>query len=181
MRAGRPLLRPALEHVCRRILPVQDGPDMPHDVVGDDGMRLGGRMNRPAVKPGIGRLQNIEKRRALAMGIGCKKSVIRRAEQAPAVRIGQRRRRRIGLERIAVGRFARYAHGDAVGERALGVACAQAASGEFRDVVGHQGEAGAGAGREIGGTTRAVLAGDAFQPPQKIAQEIRTYMRFRVM
>jgi len=40
-------------------------------------------------------------------------------------------------------------------------------------VVGHQGEAGAGAGREIGGTTRAVLAGNAFEPPQKIPQEIR--------
>jgi len=138
-------------------------------------------MNRPAVKPRIGRLQNIEKRCALAMGIGCEKSVVRGAEQAPAVRIGQRRRRRIGFERIAVGRPARHAHGDAVGERALGIACAQAAPGEFGDVVGHQGEAGAGAGREIGGTTRAVLAGNAFEPPQKIPQEIRRCLRFRIM
>jgi hypothetical protein len=50
-------------------------------------------------------------------------------------------------------------------------------SGEFRDVVGHQREAGAGAGREIGGTTRAVLAGNAFEPPQKIPQEIRTLLQ----
>jgi hypothetical protein len=49
-------------------------------------------------------------------------------------------------------------------------------SGEFRDVVGHQREAGAGAGREIGGTTRAVLAGNAFEPPQKIPQEIRSLL-----
>jgi hypothetical protein len=47
---------------------------------------------------------------------------------------------------------------------ALGIACAQAAPGEFGDMVGHQREAGAGAGREIGGTARAVLAGNAFEP-----------------
>ena len=59
-------------------------------------------------------------RRALAMGIGCEKSVVRRAEQAPAVGIGQRRRRRIGLERVAVGRLARHAHGDASASARLG-------------------------------------------------------------
>jgi hypothetical protein len=48
-------------------------------------------------------------------------------------------------------------------------------------VVGQQGEAGAGASREIGGTTRAVLAGNAFEPPQKIPQEIRRCLRFRIM
>jgi hypothetical protein len=42
-----------------------------------------------------------------------------------------------------------------------------------------KGEAGAGAGREIGGTTRAVLAGNAFEPPQKIPQEIRSSLPLR--
>jgi len=48
-------------------------------------------------------------------------------------------------------------------------------------MVGDQREAGAGACGEIGGTTRAVLAGNAFEPPQKIPQEIRTCLRFRIM
>jgi hypothetical protein len=89
------------------------------------------------------------------------------------VGIGQRRRRRIRLERITVRRLARHAHRNAVGERALGIACAQATPGKFGDMVGHQRKAGAGAGREIGGTARPVLAGNAFEPPQQVSHEIR--------
>src|SRR5262245_31303751 len=58
---------------------------------------------------------------------------------------------------------------------------AQAALAEFRDMVGHQREAGAGPGREIARATRAVLAaGDAFEPREKITQEIRRLVHMPV-
>ena len=45
-------------------------------------------------------------------------------------------------------------------------------------MVRHQREAGAGAGREIGRATRAVLAAsDAFEPPEKITQEVTRFLQ----
>src|SRR5262249_58320686 len=87
------------------------------------------------------------------------------------------RRRGIGLEGVAVYRLARHAHGDVVGECVLGITRAQAALAEFRDVVRHQREAAAGTGREIARATRAVLAADAFEPPEKITQKIRCLLQ----
>src|SRR5262252_128998 len=44
---------------------------------------------------------------------------------------------------------------------------------EFRNVVSHQRESGAGAGRQAGWTTCAALAaGDAFKPGKKITQKV---------
>ena len=74
------------------------------DVVGDDRVRFRGRMDGAAVEPGIGRLQDVEQRDAFAMGVGGQERVVRRAEQPPVVRIGQRRGRRIRLELVAPGR-----------------------------------------------------------------------------
>jgi hypothetical protein len=45
-------------------------------------------------------------------------------------------------------------------------------------MVGHQCEAGSGAGCETGGTARAALAGNAFEPPLQVPQEIRRGLRY---
>ncbi len=130
-------------------------------------------MDGAAVEAGPGRLQDVEQRDAVAVRMGGEERVVRRADQPPVVGIGQRRRRRIGLEVVAVERLARHPHGDAVGERTLGIARAHPALGELGDVARHQGEAGAGAGRQIGRTARAALAGgDAFEPAEEVAQEV---------
>src|ERR1700730_11822806 len=50
---------------------------------------------------------------------------------------------------------------------------ARRALGDFRDVIRHQREAGAGAGRETARTAATLLAaGDAFEPAEKVTQEI---------
>src|SRR5262245_6832113 len=59
----------------------------------------------------------------------------------------------------------------------LGSRATQAAFAEFRDVVRHQREAGAGTGREIARATRAVLAADAFEPREKITHEICRFLQ----
>ncbi len=135
-------------------------------------MRFGGRVDRPAVEARIGRLQDVEGRNPLAVGIGGEEGVVRGAEEPPVVGIGQRPDRREGLPFVASRGLARHAHVDAVDQRALGIARAHPALGEFGDVVGHQREAGAGAGREVRWAAVALGAGDAFEPAEEIAQEV---------
>jgi len=96
---------------------------------------------------------------ALPMGVGHQEGVVWRAEQPPMVRIGQRRRRRVRLEGVAVCGLAGHPHRNPIRRRTFGVARAKAALAEFGNVIGHEMKAGARAGREAGRTFAIAPAG----------------------
>jgi hypothetical protein len=111
------------------------------------------------------------------MGIGGEEGIVRGAEQAPVVPIGQRRRWRVRLEWVAVSRLARHAHGSAVGQRMLGIAGAEASPGEFGNVIRHEVKAGTRAGRKPGRTFGARGARNAFKPRKQLVEDVRRLMQ----
>src|SRR5262249_29450007 len=81
----RLLLRRSLHHVAlvHRLAHMLD------HMIGDDRVRLRGRMDGATVQPGPDRLQDIEQRQPFTVSIGRKERIVRRAEQSPVPRIGQ--------------------------------------------------------------------------------------------
>src|SRR5262245_27870420 len=105
------------------------------------------------------------------MSVGRQERVVGRAEQAPMVRIRDGSCRRIRPPFLAIESLARHAHGDAICQRALGIARTDATLAELRYMVGHQVEARPRSGGKASRTAFS-FARDAFQPAEKITQEV---------
>jgi hypothetical protein len=83
-----------LHQAVRRRALLDDAPGLLHHVIGDNGVRFRGRMERAAVKGCKPLLQNVQNRRAVAVRVGGQEGIIRSPKEAGMVGL---RREEIGL------------------------------------------------------------------------------------